>query len=190
MPTVTEGGAEIFKVKYFDKDAFLGQSPQLYKQIMVGVFESGSYPSAFPDTCLLKGSMATLPGEDSDAVKKEFIQFIRDRVADEPWLGAHPPEVVYAGYFAEPSAISLEEPIVKILGRKFREVMQRDPLISGREGAADIRFLNRYGNTPTVIFGPGMTEQMHANHEWVAADDLISATKILALTILDWCEVA
>ena len=157
---------------------------------MVGVFESGSYPSAFPDTCLLKGSMATLPGEDSDAVKKEFIRFIRDRVADEPWLGAHPPEVVYAGYFAEPSAISLEEPIVTMLSRKFREVMQRDPLISGREGAADIRFLNRYGNTPTVIFGPGMTEQMHANHEWVAADDLISATKILALTILDWCEVA
>ncbi len=39
VPTVTEGGAEVFKVKYFDKDAFLGQSPQLYKQIMVGAFE-------------------------------------------------------------------------------------------------------------------------------------------------------
>jgi nondiscriminating aspartyl-tRNA synthetase len=39
VPTITEGGAEVFKVKYFDKDAFLGQSPQLYKQIMVGVFE-------------------------------------------------------------------------------------------------------------------------------------------------------
>ncbi len=35
-----EGGAEVFKVEYFNgKDAFLATSPQLYKQIMVGVFE-------------------------------------------------------------------------------------------------------------------------------------------------------
>ena len=35
-----EGGAEVFKVDYFnDKTAYLATSPQLYKQIMVGVFE-------------------------------------------------------------------------------------------------------------------------------------------------------
>jgi nondiscriminating aspartyl-tRNA synthetase len=35
----TEGGAEVFEVKYFDQTAILAQSPQFYKQIMVGVFE-------------------------------------------------------------------------------------------------------------------------------------------------------
>ena len=30
-----EGGAELFKIKYFDKDAFLSQSPQLYKQVLM-----------------------------------------------------------------------------------------------------------------------------------------------------------
>lgn len=43
VPTIsasaTEGGSEVFKLKYYDYDAFLTQSPQLYKQIMVGVFE-------------------------------------------------------------------------------------------------------------------------------------------------------
>ncbi len=34
-----EGGAGIFEVDYFDKKAYLATSPQLYKQIMVGVFE-------------------------------------------------------------------------------------------------------------------------------------------------------
>lgn len=34
-----EGGAEVFKLDYFGKEAALAQSPQLYKQIMVGVFE-------------------------------------------------------------------------------------------------------------------------------------------------------
>ena len=35
----TEGGAEVFKVEYFDQTAILAQSPQFYKQIMVGAFE-------------------------------------------------------------------------------------------------------------------------------------------------------
>jgi len=34
-----EGGAEVFRLDYFGKEATLAQSPQLYKQIMVGVFE-------------------------------------------------------------------------------------------------------------------------------------------------------
>jgi nondiscriminating aspartyl-tRNA synthetase len=35
-----EGGAEVFKVEYFDgKNAYLATSPQLYKQMMVGIFE-------------------------------------------------------------------------------------------------------------------------------------------------------
>jgi nondiscriminating aspartyl-tRNA synthetase len=35
----TEGGANVFRLDYFGRDAFLAQSPQFYKQIMVGVFE-------------------------------------------------------------------------------------------------------------------------------------------------------
>lgn len=35
----TEGGAEVFTLDYFGKTATLAQSPQFYKQMMVGVFE-------------------------------------------------------------------------------------------------------------------------------------------------------
>lgn len=34
-----EGGANVFKLDYFNKKAELGQSPQFYKQIMVGVYD-------------------------------------------------------------------------------------------------------------------------------------------------------
>jgi aspartyl/asparaginyl-tRNA synthetase len=34
-----EGGANIFKLKYFEKDAFLAQSPQFYKQAAVAFFD-------------------------------------------------------------------------------------------------------------------------------------------------------
>jgi nondiscriminating aspartyl-tRNA synthetase len=39
VASATEGGAELFHVDYFDKDTYLAQSPQLYKQILVSVFE-------------------------------------------------------------------------------------------------------------------------------------------------------
>ena len=39
VPSATEGGAEVFSVDYYDKKAFLAQSPQMYKQIMTSIFE-------------------------------------------------------------------------------------------------------------------------------------------------------
>lgn len=39
LSACTEGGAEFFKVKYFEKEAYLAQSPQFYKQAAVGAFE-------------------------------------------------------------------------------------------------------------------------------------------------------
>jgi nondiscriminating aspartyl-tRNA synthetase len=39
VATATEGGANVFGVDYFGSTAYLAQSPQLYKQILVGVFE-------------------------------------------------------------------------------------------------------------------------------------------------------
>ncbi len=42
-----EGGADMFEVDYFgEKKALLNQSPQMYKQMMVGVFKKGIYRSA------------------------------------------------------------------------------------------------------------------------------------------------
>jgi nondiscriminating aspartyl-tRNA synthetase len=39
VATATESGANVFGVDYFGRQAYLAQSPQFYKQTMVGVFE-------------------------------------------------------------------------------------------------------------------------------------------------------
>jgi nondiscriminating aspartyl-tRNA synthetase len=39
VASATEGGANVFALDYFGRPAYLAQSPQFYKQIMVGVFE-------------------------------------------------------------------------------------------------------------------------------------------------------
>lgn len=39
ISSAPEGGADIFEVKYFNKKAYLAQSPQLYKSLLVSIFE-------------------------------------------------------------------------------------------------------------------------------------------------------
>lgn len=39
VASATESGANVFKLGYFGREAYLAQSPQFYKQIMVGIFE-------------------------------------------------------------------------------------------------------------------------------------------------------
>ena len=39
VASATEGGTELFPITYFEKEAFLGQSPQLYKQMMMSKVE-------------------------------------------------------------------------------------------------------------------------------------------------------
>jgi nondiscriminating aspartyl-tRNA synthetase len=39
LSAATEGGANFFKIKYFDREAYLAQSPQFYKQAAASAFE-------------------------------------------------------------------------------------------------------------------------------------------------------
>lgn len=102
----------------------------------------------------------------------------------------HPPVVRFVGYDAEASEIPVDHPIVDIVSRTYTEVTGKKPVISGRQGAADTRFLNKYADTPTVIFGPGSTAIMHANDEYVSIDDYLTSIKVMALSIYDWCNTA
>jgi len=193
---IDKGYLVVKAVSQFQEERMKRITHPLYPNIretipcLVGVFQAGSYPSAFPDSCLLKGSMATVPGEDSDRVKKEFTDYLESSMAADSWMKENPARVKYTGYFAESSEIPVKHDIVECLQSAYKTALGVRPIVSGRTGAADIRFLNKYGHTPTVIFGPGPTDQMHATNEYARIDDLIAATKVYALTILDWCGIA
>ena len=156
---------------------------------MIGAFHAGSFPSSFAATCLLKGSMATVPGEDHEGVKRSLVDHIARAAAEDPWMKDHPPKVRFVGYDAQASEIPREHPIVQLVCKNYKEVTGREAEVSGRQGAADTRFLNLYGHTPTVIFGPGSTAIMHSDDEYVSIDDYQTAIKVMALSIYDWCGV-
>ncbi|WP_374832567.1 ArgE/DapE family deacylase [Paenochrobactrum pullorum] len=154
---------------------------------IIGSFQAGNYPSAFPDTALLKGSIGTVPGEDHEGVKQSLVDKINEMAAQDPWMKDHPPVVRFVGYDAQASEIPVDHPIVDLVSKNYTELTGKQPVISGRQGAADTRFLNLYADTPTVIFGPGSTAVMHANDEYVSIEDYITSIKVMALCIYDWC---
>ena len=70
-----EGGAEVFKVEYFnDHDAFLATSPQLYKEIMTGVYER-----AFTIARIFRAEKSSTTRHLSEITQMDFeMAFIKD----------------------------------------------------------------------------------------------------------------
>ena len=157
----------------------------------VTMFHSGTFPSITPEEATLRGSLGLMPYEDPVEVEQQLRdQIMRIAMAD-PWLRDNPPVVTTeGGYVAAGAEIPVDHPIMNTVSRSFESVTGRQPVHSARMGAADTRFLIREGNTPTVIFGPGVTDQMHAVNEHLPVENLITATKVIALAIHDWCNQA
>ncbi len=95
-PAVAEGGSEVFKIDYFDKKAFLTQSPQLYKQIAMSAFERvfsvnkifRAEPSAttrhLTEIVSLDAEMAFIDGwEDVRDVAEDTVRFILEKVKEK-----------------------------------------------------------------------------------------------------------
>jgi acetylornithine deacetylase len=156
---------------------------------VVCMFNAGTFPSAVPDTAVLRGSLGVMPQEVVADVERQVCTQIEQVVASDPWLRDHPPSVEFKRVGADGAEIPTDHPIVQTLAGGYRCILGAEPLLSGRTGGADTRYLIKYGQTPTVIFGPGRTSEMHALDEFVPISNLIRATKVLALTIADWCGV-
>ncbi len=89
----TEGGAEVFAMDYFGKTATLAQSPQFYKQMMVGVFERvyeiapvyRAEPSAtsrhMTEYISVDAEMGFIELEDLEV----FLSGLINRVVDDAW---------------------------------------------------------------------------------------------------------
>jgi len=154
-----------------------------------GMFQSGAYPSSPPDLCLIRGRMGTLPGETVEGSQREFTEFIQRAASCDPWLRSNPPETKFVGYCGEPAEISADHPICTTLIGSFERCTGETPTVRGHDGCTDARILIRYG-IPTVIFGPGTITQMHATNEWARVDHVVTATKVNAMAMMQWCGVA
>lgn len=98
LAEATEGGAEVFKLNYFGKEATLAQSAQFYKQMMVGVFErvfetNPTYRAELSNTTRHMSEYITIDAEMGFVTFDELREFSHQLlryVVDKVWE-AHEP---------------------------------------------------------------------------------------------------
>ncbi|MGN1044743.1 MAG: aspartate--tRNA(Asn) ligase [Candidatus Methanomethylophilaceae archaeon] len=88
-----EGGAELFKVRYFERDAYLAQSPQLYKQILMSagldrVFEIGpAFRAEHSNTNRHVTEFISFDGEMSWIENEEQVMAMIEEIVDHVLRG-------------------------------------------------------------------------------------------------------
>jgi acetylornithine deacetylase len=143
---------------------------------------------ATPNSAELAFWVDVLPGENREETLKRFEEFVSSEASRDPYLREHPPRLERA--LMRPFtgvSMNLDHPVIASLSSAHREVLGRPAPIVGMGGASDAMIFNLYSNTPAVVFGPGSIRTAHSPDEFVETADVIAATNILALTILDYC---
>lgn len=88
VASATEGGTELFPITYFEREAFLGQSPQLYKQMMMSagfdkVFEIGQiFRAEEHDTLRHLNEAISIDMEASFMDDKDVMKILNDMLME------------------------------------------------------------------------------------------------------------
>ena len=79
-----------------------------------------------------------------------------------------------------------DSPLVSTLERHVSRVLGRPATQVASPGTYDHKHVDRIGGIHhCVAYGPGILDLAHQPDEWCGVDDLVNATKVLALTILE-----
>lgn len=154
----------------------------------VGTILGGDWPSSVPELCEMHVRLSAFPGESLERVKTQFREHLLEAASHDPWLAGHPPEIDFYAFHAEGCVVDESEPLLKILGGAHLKVMggTLEPLVS--TATTDARFFNLYAGIPATCYGP-RGGNLHAPDEWVDLESVKNTTKVLALTLMDWCGV-
>jgi acetylornithine deacetylase/succinyl-diaminopimelate desuccinylase family protein len=156
----------------------------IHPTLIVGTIAGGTKTNVVPDEVVLTVDRRIDPAEDADAVVAELVDVVRaaagaTTVETEVLMLAHP-------YGTTPESARLAQALL----RRGEQVLGERPALVGIPGFTDARFFWERGIS-TVNYGPAprdhWSSNAHGGDEHQRVDDLIAATKVLALAALDLC---
>lgn len=158
-------------------------------QLYVAQISAGEYPTAFANRAELTFNAQYLPVEKDvmglgSKVKAEIEEFVAAVAATEPWLRENPPQIEWL-IDADCGETPVENEFVQLCKRTLAEI-GRPAEIEGVCAHTDMGWFVNMG-IPTINFAGGNMRVAHQNDENIREDDLLDTTRMIALTILDWC---
>lgn len=158
--------------------------------LTMGRLAAGIWPSTVAERLVVEGRYGIAPDEDVAEARAAFEASVAAVVTEDRWLAEHPPVVEWRGAQFEAARTKVGDPVVTVLSDAVASVLAHTPTLGGMRFGSDMRLLVHQGRIPTVLFGPGDVREAHRPNESVFLDELIKATKILAVTALRFCGVA
>jgi acetylornithine deacetylase len=160
-------------------------------QVKVAQFNAGEYPTAYANKAEIVINVQYLPREKDEnflggRVKAEIEALVQRVAQTDPWLVENPPKLEWM-IDADCGETPADHPFVECLSASLKELGCK-PKLFGIGSHTDMGWFVNVG-IPTVNFGPGDARLAHQNDERVPEDELITATKAIALTLLSWCGV-
>lgn len=166
--------------------------PSLPCQIKTSMVEGGHQRSSYPDYCKLSFNIQVLPSETNEKglgekTKKEFTDFMNKVFDSDPWLSINRPEINWISE-SDCSEVPVDHPFVGYFLEQAKKVHPQIKL-TGSGFHTDTGWFERLAKTPTINFGPGDPSLAHFDNEKCKVEDIIKATKIIALTCIKWCNI-
>ena len=157
--------------------------------INIGTIKGGDWPSSVPDIVALEGRIGIAPNETMEEVQAEMKQWMERIAEKDDWFKDHPVGVEWFGARWVPGEIETGHPLMNSLISNFKEVVGKEPIIEAAPWGTDGGLLSQVGDTPSVVFGPGITNLAHFSNEAIEVERIFETAKIIAATIVDWCEL-
>ena len=156
----------------------------------IGTVRGGSWPSSVPEWLVVEGRGGVLPGESLHEIRQGFVAEVERLAAAHPWLRDHVPTIAwFSGQFTA-SEIATDHPLVGIVGEAHRTILDERVTIAAITAGTDQRHFLDISGTPCLVYGAGDVRLAHQTDERIAIASLMSAVRVLALTIATWCGVS
>jgi len=154
--------------------------------MIVGRIDGGTNTNVVPGKVVLKMDRRMIPEEDPTQVEAGVRQLIEDAVAGLPGIRVEIRRLLLARALRP---LPGHERLVRSLLRHAAEVMGETLTTFGSALYTDARLYGEHG-IPVVLFGAGPRTLMESNakqaDENLVLEDLRRATKVVALTLLDF----
>jgi succinyl-diaminopimelate desuccinylase len=134
------------------------------------------------DRCTAVFDRRFLIEEGFEATRREIVELLDGLRGSVPGLRYELNDLMVV----HPVQTPADAPVVGVLGRAIAGVLGREPTLVASPGTYDHKHVTRIaGIENCVAYGPGILELSHQPDEWCSVDDLLNATRVLALAILD-----
>ncbi|MGM8213659.1 peptidase [Virgibacillus sp. W0430] len=157
--------------------------------INIGQFNGGYFPSSVAEKAKIQGRYGVAPGETIEEAKEQFVNMLENLKTIDDWFEKHPATVKWGGIHLPPGGCELDHPMLEILKEKYADVEKKEAVLAGSTWGTDGGLLTQAGGIPSIVFGPGTTSMAHFTDEYVELDKLFKTAEIIALAIIEWCEI-